>query len=211
MPNSFQGFPTVPRLPWDDLYILTTFESLDNFVVDESMKGFVYFYGGDLFLRPSRNPTDYCGFQWRKTLTIPPTSWAKDRLFRTKANFQKEGTTSGIHRLWTGDPFNSQGFGFQLENNLLKGVTHGVGGETKLTLEDLGSAWSSIFRRLEAKYNAGASVEFIVDGISKGTITTTLPNPATTTDAEYIFTPWVVQVGAWDLLKLSYFMFWQEA
>jgi hypothetical protein len=36
MPNSFQGFPTVPRLPWDDLYIVTTFESFDSMLIASS-------------------------------------------------------------------------------------------------------------------------------------------------------------------------------
>ena len=211
MPNSFQGFPTIPRLPWDDLYLIQTFETLDNVSVDESTEGFVSLSNGVLQIRVNSAPAQYGIIQWYKPLTIPAAHWSKQRLFRTSANFVQTGAHAGVYWLASGDPLGSHAFGFKLDDNLLQGFTLGVGGTTLVTLEDFGAAWSAKTRLLEAKYAPGSNVQFFVNGVLKGTITATLPNPAIATDAEYVFTAYVIQLGTVDQLKLGYAMIWQEA
>jgi len=211
MPNVFQGFPTVPRLPWDDLYLINSFESKDSLVVTNTTPNSVYFESGQLVARVNADPPAYTQLLWQKYLTIPLPSWDKDRLFRTQVELISLTDNKCTILLGMLRPSTGYGIGFEVDTGVLKAYCGGEGGITRATIETLGTGAYDKYRRLEAKFSPGAYVQYLVDGLLKATITTTLP--AADTDPEY---PCAIRIdqGATAytrLLYTSYWMYWQEA
>jgi len=211
MPNAFQGFPTIPRLPWDDLYLINSWESKDSLVTAASIPANIFFDDGSLVLRLNQSPPEYTQVLWKKYLTIPLPSWNKERLFRTQVEAisltdEKCKMLLGMLR-----PASGYGIGFEIDNGVLKAYCGGEGGITRATLQNWGAGSYDKYRRLEARFTPGASVQYYVDGILAATITTTLP--AGDKDPEY---PGAIRLdqgttGYTRLLYTAYWMYWQES
>jgi len=211
MPNTFLGFPVVPRLPWDDLYITTVIESVDSWLVVSSPATHVSFDTGRLMLKTDGNPGDYAQARLYKPDVQPPPSWNKERLFRTRCELFALNKSDGLFQIGLAGYATGMMLGFKVQGGKLYAVTSGVGGPTVQELEDFGANGFDVTRSLECRFSPGAAATFYVDSILKATITATLP--AGDEDADVFAYLRVDQgpLGPNNLLYTGYWMFWQEA
>lgn len=141
---------------------------------------------------------------------FPAFSWAKYRKFKTKAVFSQASGGNHQSYIWTGDPFNSKGFGLKVAGNKIQG---GSGNGSSLTLTDLEiipAGAFNIVRLLEAIFTPGSKVEFFIDDIKVGELTTNLPTG--TSLATFLYYLAVKNLAAFtDYIALSKYLFYQEA
>lgn len=212
MPNSFQGFPTVPRLPWDDLYLITVFESFDSMMILSNPAGHVTFSYGSLQLQTHHNPDDYAKARLLKSYTSPVASFAKKRLFRCNCEFFASTKPDGLFEIGlSGNNYSSIVLGFRQLNGKLQAVAQGPPAPTYVDLEDWGVAGFNKRKQLECRFNPGAYAQFYVDGILATTITTSLPTASEEADVFAFLRLVQGALGPNNLLSTSYWMFWQEA
>jgi len=212
MPNTFQGFPTVPRLPWDDLYLITTFESFDSMLIASNPAGNVVFSSGSLMLRTDSAPGAYAKARLYKAFTAPPASWTKKRLFRCNCELFASTKPDGLFEIGlSGYSYSGIVLGFRQLDGKLLAVCGGPPTEVTVQLEDWGSAGFDKFKLLECRFNPGAYAQFYVDGVLATTITTSLPVAATQSDVFAFLRLVQGALGPNNLLYTSYWMFWQEA
>lgn len=212
MPNTFQGFPTVPRLPWDDLYLITTFESFDSMLIASNPAGHVTFTLGSLQLSTHHAPADYAKARLYKPYTSPAPSFAKKRLFRCSCNFVAYTKPDGLFEVGiSGYNYSSVVLGFRQLNGKLQAVAYGSGAGTYVDLEDWGAAGFDKYKTLECRFNPGAYAQYYVDGILVATITTSLPTASIEADVFAFLNLVQGALGPYNYLSTSYWMFWQEA
>jgi hypothetical protein len=211
VPNSFQGFPTVPRLPWDDLYLITTFESFDSMLIASNPAGHVTFQLGSLRLQTHHAPADYAKARLYKAYTSPAPSFGKKRLFRCNCNLFASTKPDGTFEVGLSGYTLGLVLGFRQLNGKLLAVCAGPGPEVTVELEDWGAAGFDKYKLFEVRFNPGAYAQYYVDGILAATITTSLPTAGTDADVFAFLNLVQGALGPNNLLDTSYWMFWQEA
>ncbi len=210
MPNTFQGFPTVPRLPWDDLYINTIFESLDGFPYVFSGSGVPSISGGALKLTTGITISSFVSLYKQVSYAFPRLTWAKRREFRTTVNLISNTNSSSLFWIITGDQNIKNGFGFKFENGKLYAHTGNGTAETNTLIQDFGAGAIDITFRFACIFTPGVSVLFYVDDVLSAIVTTTLPSG--TLYSEFIFDLLADNVGLAleRILYCSLFSIWQE-
>lgn len=211
MPNSFQGFPTVPRLPWDDLYLITTFESFDSMLIASNPAGHVTFQLGSLQLQTNGAPADYAKARLYKSYTNPAPSFGKKRLFRCNCELFASTKPDGLFEIGLAGYTTGLTLGFRQLNGKLLAVCAGPGPEVTVELEDWGAAGFDQYKLFEVRFNPGAYAQFYVDGILATTILTSLPTVLSEADVFAYLNLIQGALGPNNILSTSYWMFWQEA
>lgn len=210
MPNTFQGFPTVPRLPWDDLYINTYFESIDGYYKVPAGSGAANIAAGYLALSTGLTASSSYRLEKRLTIPIPLMTWSKRREMRTAAQFYAATSSEGTFWIVTGGYGTGFGFGFKMQDGKLYAHTGDGSDETNELIHDYGASGFFILKRLKCIFTPGSSVQFYVDDVLVATITTTLPT--TTDSADFVLT-FYIDNGTTILnrvLTVSVYSIWQE-
>lgn len=169
-------------LPLDDLYFHTFFENIDGYTQSN--------YGGGGVTLSTENISVACAGgngdrgQIYKAVAkkYVPLTWAKDREFRVQAGFYAATNSTQKLQIGTGHLWTGYGFGFKIQDGLLKAYSKGSGGTYEETIEDLGASGYDIGRKLRARLTAGTKVEFWVDGVLVKTDTTCYPTGTTYAD-----------------------------
>ena len=211
MPNSFQGFPTVPRLPWDDLYLITTFESFDSMLIASNPAGHVTFALGSLRLQTHHAPADYAKARLYKSYTNPAPSFRKKRLFRCNCECFASTKPDGKFEIGLAGYSTGLILGFRQIDGKFLGVCPGPTGQQTVELEDWGAAGFDKYKLLECRYNPGAYAQFYVDGILVATLIPPMPTDDENADVFAFLNLVQGAAGPNNTLDTSYWMFWQEA
>lgn len=102
-------------------------------------------------------------------------SWAKKRTLSMRADIRHDNDPLGVQHLFTGSYDAQNGFGFRMLPDLVRGFSRNATGEATLDLiTGLGNSWNNIYK-LEAVLTPASRVEFFIDDVSKGSITTKIP------------------------------------
>ena len=205
------GNAKVKSLQREDWHWMTLFESLDGYQV-QGDAGYVADVNSGLRLVTHSDNGDSIEIaKFNDAAFVNDFSWAQDKTINFCIGTQNDGDSSLFHaRIGTGPTTDTY---YQLRHIgiLLDGlaVYGSVGnGSTETTL-DLGYNLSTnSYYNIIIKFIAGTSVEFFINGDSKGTITTNLPTG--TTHASWIFGAYAETEQAYVReLWIPYFDFWQ--
>lgn len=111
-------------------------------------------------------------------MTFP--NFGKDAVFSIYAGFRAYTSKNGTYNLFAGDAIDYGQIGFQVVDGVLYGMCAKNAVHTTVALETISAGTFWVYRFLQAVFTAGSKVEFYVDGILKGTITTNLPTATET-------------------------------
>lgn len=210
MPNTFQGFPTVPRLPWDDFYFNTWFEAVDGYEVIAYYGGGAVIDSAGLHVTGSGSTGQSVTIRKEITYSTPALSWDKKRELKTTLRFRFNQGEEGYCLVGLGGIESQYFVGWVVEAGVLYGVVTGDLGPTRAQLEVLGVDWFDETRRLKIVYNPPSYVQFYVNDVLVATITTGLP----TGDSEagkILHFRIVPGTPAWNIeLFCSLWSVWQE-
>jgi hypothetical protein len=162
-------------LPLDDFYFHTFFENIDGYNQSNFGGGSVTLDVGYIIVACAGTINDRGQIYKRVLKDYVPLTWAKEREFRVQASFYAATNSTQKLEIGTGDFWDDEGFGFKIQDGLLKAYSKGDGGTYAETIEDLGPSGYSIDRNLRAKLTAGEKVEFWVNGVLVKTDSTCYP------------------------------------
>ena len=210
MPNTFQGFPTVPRLPWDDFYFNTWFESLDG--IGKGFQGDSEACLNGLAIRLwSGIILDSYYNVWKWPLAPSPVlSWDKKREFRTSVRFASFVDECAVGWVTSGYCDIDHALGFKYLNGKLFAHTSNGSAETNVELVDFGAGPINVTCRLKLVYLPGLSCQFFVNDVLLATITTTLPAGLTYADLPFYLMSGCNKAGSGLDLYCSLISVWQE-
>lgn len=120
-----------------------------------------------------------------KSLHYPygPTTWAKERKLKLRASVHVDADSSPDIKICTGYPTAvTRGFGFVFTATKIRGL---VANNTGQVLVDLVTGLTAPYttdNTFEAIFTPGVKVDFYIDGVLKGTITTKLPTGTNDSD-----------------------------
>ncbi len=208
-----QAYTDLPA--WDKFFsYFTSFESLDGLDVGTAATGSVNLDGYRLELQTGLTLASTVFVKEVPYLgTGQPSffTWAKDRRFRTYAEFVQNTD----QEIWITTGFGNQiqptekHFGFKVIDNVLYGTTGDGAAESTLNCGtfNMGDQFD-----LEARFISGTSVEFFVNEVSKGTITTHLPSGGAVADRPaYIFHFFIINSAAANkVLRVAYWELQQK-
>ena len=172
-------------LPFDDLHFHTFFENIDGYTSNNYGGGGVTLSAEMISVACAGGNNDRGQISKKLSLKYVPLTWAKDREFRVQAGFYADTNSTQRLQIGTGHIWTGYGFGFKIQDGLLKAYSKGAGGTYEETIEDLGASGYYIDRKLRVKLTAGEKVEFWVDDVLVKTDTTCYPTG--TTQADTIF------------------------
>lgn len=222
MPNLFLGFPvarakiaemiegyTESLSTYNHLYYLTLLDTLD--AISQSIFGTAQISLFPQYLQLKTGATFHSLAKiWKVPYyTVPDTSWAKSRKFHTKLRIIIGATGNPLIEIWTGNSDTPLGFGFEIAGHTIYGFSGNGSLSSFVTLETIPAGAYDVIRDLEAVFTPGSKVEYYIDGVKKGEITTRLPTG--TSSSQYLF--WVSiynQAATDDQLLISHWKFYQE-
>lgn len=114
-----------------------------------------------------------------------PLTWSKNRSFHVKAEVDVESDANSEIYICTGDEaLNHRAFGFRFINNKIRGFSqNGAAAQYVDLVTGLTPPYSRI-ELYEAFLTSGSKVDFYIDGVLKGTLTSGIPTGST--DAEIL-------------------------
>jgi len=157
-----------------NIYFHSFFESLDGWGVSVIGTGSVTHQ--TTFVRLQGVTTNDAAFmRFHRIGLIRTTSWGSNRKFKTKIRMdavasQRAYVISGYCTYSNPTPGH---FGFYINGSTIYGSC--ANGSAQSTV-DLGTSISGNWQLLEAIFTPGNNVEFFIDGVSKGTLSTNLPS-----------------------------------
>lgn len=164
-----------PRLPWTDLQYTELFTSLDGIEV-EATTGSVDLQSSVVSVNAQTTDGDeariYKAPQWE----FPEKSWSKKRTFKTRVEWNFEGSDGGTAYIGTGSYDDNAFFGFQVIDGKLECISKATGGQSTVEIEDFSGSAFTEDMVLEAKLFPGARIEFRKDGTLAAAISTRLPD-----------------------------------
>jgi len=226
MANLFIGFP-VPRAKiaemvegvagigsrYEDpnLFYYTNFESLDGLSNLTAGGASVTLYHIYVLLDTSASTTGSAKLYKGISLAWPAASWDNAFKFRTRARLLTDTDECGEAYIIRGTPGEYQHVGFFIEDGVLKGISRDGSALSTVNLETLATAAFDEERNLECVFTPGVKVEFYVDGIKLGELTTNLPSG--TDYANYWFYFYIYCAGHSNRLRLyiSQYQLYQAA
>lgn len=110
---------------------------------------------------------------------IQSLTWVNNRRYKIAVFFWGDHTSAVSYILWGSEVSSRNHIGFKLTDRVIEGLNGNATTQTVTNLATTASSSSQVL--LEFIFTAGTSVEFFVDGVSKGTSTTNLP----TSDTSY--------------------------
>lgn len=184
MPNSFQGFPTIPKIPWDDIYFNLLFESSDGYELVFSGSAYGGVSGWGLLLATGWTAGSKAECYKVIYPVYPSMTWNKDRIFDLHTYARSNGDNIGLYWMISGAVDNGEHIGFKIDGGKLYGTVADGAAESVVELEDLGAGAWYWTKTLRARLRANAQVEFYIDGVLKAVLTTNIPSG--TANAEQI-------------------------
>jgi hypothetical protein len=130
---------------------------------------------GELFLYTGSTINS---FQYaRKTISypVPALTWAKVRTIETLLKLIQSSGGDLEFYAWTGQPEYFNGFGFFVEGNVVYGQCANASSITQIALETIPAGAYTWEKKIKAVLTPGSKVEFYINGIKVGEITTNLP------------------------------------
>ena len=198
-------------LPFDDLHFHTFFESLDFFGQNNYLTGAVVGSADEIYCEVD-GPINSRG-QIYKALNYKYVvlTFAKDREFRAQVKFVADTNSTQKLVIGTGDLFLDLGFGFKVQDGLLKAYSNSPGGTYEETIEDWGASGYNEERKLRAKLTAGSKVEFYVNNVLVKTDTNYYPTGSNCADTIFQATAQNPAEGNAAGIYLSEFQMTQKA
>lgn len=203
------GNAVVTSLKRKDFHLFTIFESLDGYYTGCAGTGTLTTGSTGVHSHTGTTSGDYCQIQkylrdgggdlftWDKnrsqqTTLYMDTNWNNVSLAIYSGSYDSTTTTSHI--------------GFNLLNGTIYGTVGNGTSETTLSLRGFGANFMYVLR---FDHVVGVGVEFFVNQVSYGTITTNIPTG--TGGAAYIFGLWhVTSTNATRDAYISYYDLWQQ-
>ena len=161
----------------DTIYLVEQFTSIDVAALVQTGTATVALNtGGYINLTSGTGAGDVANYDRNFFFPITDRTWNKNRRFKTKVAVI-DTTATGLFqaRVGTGRSV-TNGIFFFFDGLTLKGQTYGSGTQSLVTLQTYTSGTTFT---LEAIFTTGSDVEFFVNSVSKGSITTNLPTGTT--------------------------------
>lgn len=161
---------------FDNIYYYNTwFDSVDGF----EAVGNSYTAAGILILETDASGSDQAYITKVNPVILNSLDFTKESRFRVA--IQPRQITNQNIKAVAGD-YNTQSYGFEIEDSTLKGFTHDA---SSGTTTDILTITANSNYTMEARFFPGNRVDFAVNGIVYGSISTTLPSDINT--AEILF------------------------
>ena len=159
-----------------DFFIFTSsFESLDGYLQNTAGTGTITLDHPCVILDTGLLATGEARLYKDMQAYFPFPNWGKDAVFSLYATFDSNTSNNGRFRIFCGDSVDFGQIGFEVEAGVLYGMCAKSSAHATVALQTLGAGSYYEFRFLQAVFTAGSKVEFYVDGVLKGEITTNLP------------------------------------
>lgn len=198
-------------LPWDDLFCQLLFESIDGFYTYATGSGAISVDSYAIKLITGATADSLAISSKKMIRSTPPWNWSKNSTLISTVAWKFFTSSTGVFWLRAGDEGYYKGYGFKALDGKVYGSVGNDSSETVIDLSDDFIANAFIYKRLKAIHTAGSKVEFYIDGILKGEISTGLPSGAPGVAPLFsarIENPAVAQD---KLLQVSQFIIHQEA
>jgi len=190
----------------DDLYWFTTFETLDGFFQNGGGMTFDSDGRGVKMTTAASTNDEQRVYKTFGTYAPDKMTWNKDR--KIKFKFSVDSVTA--INLWLGNGILSSAttkhIGIKLVDNALTGTI--ADGSTEATLS-LGNITATTIYEIEIRLIAGVSVEFLLDGVSKGFIVTNLPTGSAIASTYLLWLSVTTTENVAKVLQVGYFETWQ--
>lgn len=152
---------------FDNMYYYNTwFDGVTGFETN----GDSYTAAGQLILSTAGTGVDAAYVSKVNPVVVESLDFTKQSRFRV--SIQPRATTNQNIKAVVGD-YNTEAYGFQIEDNTLQGYTNDGSSSTTRTLLTVSANTNY---RMEARFFPGERVDFIVNGVTYGSIAATLPN-----------------------------------
>lgn len=162
-----------------DYFFFDWFTSLDGFYVTSSPADGVTLSENHLALATQGGATDWASAMKTPDTLFPLWDWAKQAKFKTEVLFAANSDSLPKFDVIWGDADTGRHFGFVVQDGKLYGsVGNGSAQTLTAALADWGSSGYYETHKLEAVYKV-TSVDFYVDDVLAGTLTTGLPGGTT--------------------------------
>ncbi len=186
----------------NDFHWTTVFESIDGFGTGGTAP---VISSADVKLTTGGTTNDTSSL--RKTLNLPfyYFNWDFDRRFRTRIEFEN----NAAQEIWmlSGAITTNKHIGFKVVDDTLYGTV--ANGSTESTLDCGAVSLSNEGMALDVIFESGVGCTFIVDGVTKGTITTNLPSGVGF--AQYMLELYIKTTeNVVKEISLSFWDFWQS-
>jgi hypothetical protein len=156
------------------LYWHTLFESLDGFLSGTVGTGVVDLDDISLGLVTGTTVDSKAYVRKYPNYPVNTLTWEKNRRFKTKIRVAAlAGATGDVSWLVTGYVDAYAHIGFKIDGTTLYGTVADGTAESTLNIQTVAAGDNLV---LEAVLTAGSQVEFFVDGLSKGTLSTNIPS-----------------------------------
>jgi len=198
-------------LPWDDAVHVIDFTSLDGLDLYTSGTGYTTLNHNEVQVTADGPNGDGARIKKELLYSYPALTWNKKRSFSVKAAFGSYGSANNQLRIGLGAVGVAIGFGFIVENNILRTYTYNGGLGTPHDIEDWSAGAFNNERDLKVIREAADCLKFYVNGALVHTATTNIPTGST--NAQIILSMQAMNIGIGDLcrLALSSWNFWQGA
>lgn len=196
-------------LPFSDLLYSTVFESLDGFGQLTAGGGAITLYESKVLLETGGTSGDQA--RLRKWLDNPAIGfdWDKNSEFKTHVIFEAGGATNNIMQIGVGMVGESTGYGFIVENGILKAVSQVGGTREQHTISDWSAGAFDHTIKLRAHKTGASEIKFYVDDALVYTADTTIPSGAYAIALLFYSRAYNAAGGDWVGLTFSEFQFWQ--
>jgi hypothetical protein len=158
-----------------NFFFQTFFESLDGFVQYLRYTGAITLYDYAAFFSTGTTINSRARLYKRCSVPTPGLTWNKKRELVVRASLTQSAAGCLSCRLWTGYDYNKYGFGFLIEANYVMGECAGGTGPSQVVLEEIPAGAYTWSKYLRAVLTPTSKVEFYIDGVKKGELTSNLP------------------------------------
>jgi len=158
------------------LFFLDTYNTLDGYRQTKSVTGSILLTSTYVYISTGLTATGRADILKETGGITSKYSWEKGCNFLTRVNVAHGNDSGSLQFIGTGSYGDGErGFGFEFINTKIRGYS--VNGGTQVYVDlitGLGNAYSANYE-FEAIYTPGSKIEFYLDGVKKGEITTQVP------------------------------------
>lgn len=158
-----------------NFFFQTFFESLDAFLQENSGTGAITLGDYAALLQTGATINSRARLRKRCSVPTPRLLWTKKRTLQTRVNLTQSSGGNLYCSIWTGDKYNKVGFGFHVEANNVYGESGESPTVSQVLLETIPAGAYNWYKELKAVLTPGSKVEFYIDDVLTGELTTTLP------------------------------------
>lgn len=159
-----------------NFFFQTFIESLDGFTQYKSGTGAITLYDYAVYLSTGSSINSKARLYKRCSIPTPGLTWNKKRELVVRASLTQSAAGNLSCRLWTGYDYNKYGFGFLVEGNYVLGECAGGSTPSQVVLETIPTGAYDWGKNLRAVLTPASKVEFYIDGVRLGELTSNLPS-----------------------------------